>query len=161
MSFAQLFAASSLSLIVLGISSVYDLLSRRVPNYLTGIAAIIALLYPWLTNNSIGITSSYLGGFLGLMFFLLPYIGGFMGAGDVKLFGVTGLFVGVEQILSLSLYVSIAGGILALIYLIEHKIRNIVIKDIKDIQTVSKIKLPYAIAIFSGAFYMFISERMT
>lgn len=161
MSFAQLFAASSVSLFILGISSIFDLVSRRVPNYLTGIAAMIALVYPWLAIDSVSVISSYLGGLFGLLLFLPPYSLGVMGAGDVKLFGVTGLFIGMEKILSLGLYVSIAGGLLAMLYLIKHKTNNYIINKHMDIQKATDIQLPYAVAIFGGLLYMLFTERMT
>ena len=161
MSFTQLFAASSVSIFILGISSIYDLVSRRVPNYLTGVAAMIGLVYPWLEISNVSVISSYLGGLFGLLLFLTPYSLGVMGAGDVKLFGVTSLFIGIEKILSLGLYVSISGGLLAIFYLIKQETRNCIINKQIDIQKATEIQLPYAVAIFVGLLYMLFTERMT
>jgi prepilin peptidase CpaA len=161
MSFAQLFAASSVSVFILGISSIYDLVSRRVPNYLTGVAAMIGLVCPWFDICNVSVISSYLGGLVGLLLFLPPYSLNVMGAGDVKLFAVTGLYIGVEKILSLGLYVSIAGGLLAIFYLIKHETRNCIINKQLDIQKATVIQLPYAVAIFGGLLYMLFTERMT
>lgn len=161
MSFAQLFAASSVSLFILGVSSIYDLVSRRVPNYLTGVAAIIGLVYPWLEIDNVSVFSSYWGGLFGFLLFLPPYIMGVMGAGDVKLFGVTGLYIGMEKILNLGLYVSIAGGLLAVFYMIKQKTFSCMFNKKLDVQKVTEIQLPYAVAIFGGLLYMLFTERMT
>jgi len=158
---STLVAASSIPIILLGISAIHDLCCRRVPNYLIGVLAIIGLAYPWIPGNSVGVFSSYLGGFLGLLIFLPPYIGKFMGAGDVKALAVSGLYVGVERILILALYSAVAGGFLALIYLL-WKLGSKYFKRGSSVEnTVSQIELPYVVAIFGGLFFMLMAERMT
>ena len=155
-----LVAASLVSIILIGISAIYDLYCRRVPNYLTGLAAIIGASLPWFMVDEISLFSVYFGGIIGLLLFLPPYALGVMGAGDVKVLGVAGLFVGVEKIFTLTLYVAIAGGVLALLYLIGHLITKCFSSsNTKACDSIS-IQLPYVVAIFSGFFYMLLTERL-
>ena len=154
-------AASFVPVILLGISAIYDLCCRRVPNYLTGIAAIIGLSYPWFMVNGIGLSSAYLGGVLGLFILLPPYILGLMGAGDVKALAVAGLFVGIEKIFILALYIALAGGVLALIYWFRRSISQSVTERNASTDISSYSELPYVVAIFGGFFYMLISESLT
>ena len=153
--------ASSVPIIFLGISAIYDLYCRRVPNYLTGFAAIIGLVYPWFSTNGIGILSAYLGGILGLVIFLPPYVVGVMGAGDVKVLGVAGLFVGIEKIVTLTLYAALAGGILALLFLAERSFTDYLSRKNLKSDNSSPIELPYVVAIFGGFIYMLVVESLT
>lgn len=122
---------------------------------------IVGLIFPWIAVDSISVLSSYLGGLLGLLLFLPPYVGGLMGAGDVKVFGVSGLFVGVNEIFTLSLYVAIAGGFLALLYLLKRIVSRYLGDDEVDISATPRLELPYVVAIFCGLLYMLITERLT
>ena len=154
----SLVVASLVSIILLGISAIYDLYYRKVPNYLTGLAAIIGVSLPWFIVDGISLFSAYLGGILGLLLFIPPYALGVMGAGDVKVLGVAGLFVGIEKIFTLTLYIAIAGGMLALIYLIGCSIAQYFSMKNTKVFNLMPIELPYVVAIFGGLFYMLIFE---
>ncbi|HZK55919.1 MAG TPA: prepilin peptidase [Desulfosporosinus sp.] len=54
------------------------------------------------------------GAALGFLFLLLPYIGGGIGAGDVKLMAVLGSLLGPHIIITAFFYGSILGGLIAL-----------------------------------------------
>lgn len=105
--------------------------------------------------------SSYLGGILGLLLFLPPYVIGVMGAGDVKVLGVAGLFIGIEKIVTLTLYAALAGGILALLFLAERSITNYLSRKNLKSDNSSPIELPYVVAIFGGFIYMLVVESLT
>jgi Flp pilus assembly protein protease CpaA len=53
---------------------------------------------------------------LGLVVFLIPFLLGAMGAADVKVFAVTGLYLGPFDILNAFVYSLLSGGVLALFY---------------------------------------------
>ena len=161
MAIPQLVAAFFVSTIFLGISAIYDLCCRRVPNFLTGLAAIIGLSLPWVVVDEISLFSSYTGGILVLIIFMPPYALGLMGAGDVKALAVSGLFVGIENIFMLALYVAIAGGVLAFLYLFARSIAKMIGRKSTRSFTPSPIQLPYVVAIFSGCVYMLVTERLT
>ena len=156
-----LIAATFIPIILLGISAIYDLCCRRVPNYLTGVVAIIGLLFPWYVFDTSVLLKAYLGGILGLLIFLPPYFAGVMGAGDVKILGTIGLYVGIDKVFILILYTAIAGGILTLFYLIGQMIPKYFSHKKPEILITRPIELPYVVAIFGGFMYMLFAERLT
>ena len=160
MGMTELIAAYLTSTIWLGVSSIYDICCRRVPNILNGFAAIIGLSLPWILTDGLDLFSSYLGGILGLLILLPPYALGVIGAGDVKVLAVLGLFVGIQKMLSLTFYFALSGGVLALLYLINVSISRIFSDKKVSLFTSRSIDLPYVVAIFGGFIYMLIAERM-
>lgn len=122
-------------------ASIFDLLLRRVPNTLTLVGSTAALLLVLTGFSEITLTQALTGGLIGLGLFLIPYALGQMGAGDVKLFGMCGLFLGPIPVISAALYTMLAGGGLALSYLLRSKCTP----KRKTIDTV-----PYAVAISLG-----------
>jgi prepilin peptidase CpaA len=57
---------------------------------------------------------------VGAGLFLVPYVLGGMGPGDVKLMGVVGAFLGPAGALWAALFAGVAGGVLALIWALAH-----------------------------------------
>lgn len=91
-----------------------DLKWRRVPNFLTLGAAIVAVVY----HSSGGLAStgwSLLGWVTGVAVFFPVFALRGMGAGDVKLLGALGAWLGPVPVLWIALYTSIAGGVIALL----------------------------------------------
>lgn len=161
MSHVPLIAATFIPIILLGISAIYDLCCRRVPNYLTVVAAIIGLLLPWYVFDTSVLLKAYLGGILGLLMFLPPYVAGIMGAGDVKVLGTVSLYVGIDKVFILILYTALAGGILTLIYLIGQVLPQYFSHKKPEILITKQIELPYVVAIFGGFISMLFAERLT
>ncbi|GGB97789.1 membrane protein [Oxalicibacterium flavum] len=93
---------------------IYDLLFRRVPNWLL-LAAFMSHV-GWLVVmgnglNGIDIWQSLIGGFVGLVLFLPFYALHAMGAGDVKFFALLGLMMGVSALLPIWLIGSVIAGL--------------------------------------------------
>lgn len=82
-----------------------------------------------------------MGGIVGSGLFIVPYAIGQMGAGDVKLLGMCGLYLGTVPVITAALYAMLAGGLLALFYLYHIRI-GIVCR--------TKPTVPYAVAITAG-----------
>jgi prepilin peptidase CpaA len=95
------------------IACAFDLRLRRIPNKLTFAGAAAGFLFHFATGGmSDGLTS--VGGFLlGIALFLPLYALGGMGAGDVKLLGALGAWLGPSAAVWLALYSGIAGGVMA------------------------------------------------
>lgn len=107
----------SLLSLILGVAIVTDLYSRRIPNWLTGSAALLGLgLHTFMTHLE-GFLFSLEGSAVGLGLFLLLYMLGWMGAGDVKLCAAVGAFLGPFQTLCAAVLIALAGGLLALLAL--------------------------------------------
>ncbi len=96
-------------------AAVIDYRSYRIPNWLTigGMVAGLAFSMMQATRTYSGLLAG-LGGIAVGMGVLLPlYAIRVMGAGDVKLMGAAGAFLGVSGTLNALLFVAIAGGVAA------------------------------------------------
>jgi prepilin peptidase CpaA len=114
------------------------------------------------------------GGLAGLLFaggiFLLLFLLGGMGGGDVKLMAAVGAWVGFAQVGILLIISAIAGGLLAVGYVLVHKrmlesLRNVVElvrhhltegfapHPTLNVQREGTLRLPYGLAIAIGTFY--------
>jgi len=95
-------------------SAFTDLKSQRIPNYLTLPGIIVALTLNSTANGFDGFLFSTAGMATGIALLVLPYIMGGMGAGDVKLMGAVGSFLGTKATLGAFLFIALAGGIYSL-----------------------------------------------
>jgi prepilin peptidase CpaA len=107
-----------------------DLRSRRIPNWLTVPGFVVGIAVNVMANGWAGLKTSLLGAGLGLLV-LLPFV--FLrslGAGDWKLAGALGAFVGWEGMVSLLMGSVFVAGIMALALVIykgrfKETLRNI------------------------------------
>ena len=91
-----------------------DLRSSRIPNWLTFSAMGVALLaHAWLGGLQ-GLIFSLAGLGAGLGLFLILYVSGSIGAGDVKLMAAVGALVGPYGALLSGLLAIVVGGFYAL-----------------------------------------------
>ena len=121
-------------------ASAFDLYQRRVPNVLvlTGsLLGIVLLLTSWSTVSP---AMALAGAVVGLLIFILPYALGLMGAGDVKLLSMCGLFLGPAAVLQAALYALLAGGLLALFFGLRRALAHRQYEN----------TVPYALAITAG-----------
>jgi prepilin peptidase CpaA len=102
-----------MALVVASLACVSDLRTRRIPNMLTFGSAIAAIAVHGATAGTSGLITGVAGWLVGIaLFFPLFALGG-MGAGDVKLLGALGAWLGPMTVLYVALYSSMAGGVLA------------------------------------------------
>jgi|SRR5262245_24387149 len=113
-------AAPALALIVAGLGAAIDLRTRRIPNAVTLGGTVAAFVYVGSTSGLPGLGQSAAGWATGLGLFLPLYLLGGMGAGDVKLLGAIGAWLGPKAALYCALYSVIAGGLLALVVALRH-----------------------------------------
>ena len=93
----------------------WDVATRRIPNALTFGAAVAALLTHRYLGGWGAMGLSVAGWLVGVAFFLPFFVLGGMGAGDVKLLGALGAWVGPAAVVWVALFACIAGGVIALI----------------------------------------------
>jgi len=98
-----------------------DLRIRKISNKLTYPVMLFGLLANLAIGGWEGIQFASLGWLAGLGIMLLPFLLGAMGAGDVKLMAAIGAVKGPEFVLTATLYACVAGGLLAIYYLIKEK----------------------------------------
>jgi len=108
-------------LVVAGIACVCDLKTRRIPNLLTMGAAALALVFHTLGSGWNGAFLSASGIIVGLAIFFPLFMLGGMGAGDVKLVGALGAWLGPANALWTAVYGAIAGGVLALVVAVSSR----------------------------------------
>lgn len=166
-------------LILLLIATWQDIRHYRIPNILVfSGTAIGILLHTALPHEmgGIGILSSLGGLGVGLVILLPLYMLRAMGAGDIKLMATIGAFVGPSSMLIITIYVLLAGGILALSVALLRGRFSKLIDNLKFMlflrlagtSTMSPIttenlhqsagKLPYGVAIAAGTLFFLVTE---
>jgi len=117
-----LFSVLDFSIITLtSLSVFFDVTVRRIPNWLILCGLAAGILVNALQGLS-QLTQSLLGLFLGITVFLVPFAFRWLGAGDVKYFGVVGALLGVQWLPRVLFYSIIAAGVIALGYVIVARL---------------------------------------
>jgi prepilin peptidase CpaA len=100
-----------------------DLKHRRIANWLTFGAAGAALLARLILGGPQTLLDGVEGWLVGTALLLIPFVLGWMGAGDVKLLAAFGAIGGLDFVVQSALFGCIFGGLVAVFYLIrEHKL---------------------------------------
>jgi prepilin peptidase CpaA len=145
----------------------FDVRTRRIPNLLTFPAAAIGIAAATVAHGGAGALSSAAGLFVGMLLFFPLFALKGLGAGDVKLMGALGAWLGATTVLGVAFYTSLAGGVLALALIVRHRyggqaIRNLWLLlthwrvfgirplDALTLETSKGPKLPYALPIAVG-----------
>ena len=136
---------SSLQILVavtLGLAaSAEDLLRRTISNWWSLAALLSGIsLHTWHTGWR-GIAAALLGAVAGFAVFLVFYLLGGMGGGDIKLMAGFGSLVGISQLLVFAFWTALVGGVLAALVLAVNSF----------LRTANKRpSIPYAPAIAAG-----------
>ena len=100
---------------IAGAAVVTDLRSRRIPNKLTFPAAALAILFHLAAEGPKAGAVSAGAWLLGVLLFAPFFLTGGLGAGDLKLLGAIGAWLGPWPVVWVALYGAIAGGVLAVV----------------------------------------------
>ena len=106
--------------LILGTAIASDLRWRTIPNWLTGPSILLGLGVHTVMNQFSGFVFSLEGAAVGLGLFIIFFVCGWMGAGDVKLFAAVGSFLGPAQTISAAIVIALVGGLLAILVLSFH-----------------------------------------
>jgi prepilin peptidase CpaA len=99
-------------LLVTVLSVFFDLTVRRIPNWIIAFGLAGGLLLNAIQGFS-QFSHSLLGFIGGIAVFIVPFALGWMGAGDVKYFGVVGALLGIEWLPRVLFYSALTAGVLA------------------------------------------------
>lgn len=158
---------ASTALVCAGAAAVFDLKTRRIPNILTGPAILLGLLLHLLLGGWVQFGLAAAAAAIGGGVFLVFYLAGGMGAGDVKLMTAVACIVGYGSVLELLLATMIMGGIFALTLamfrgklkqtfhniialVVHHRLEGLTPHPDINVKNTQTLRLPYAIAIAAG-----------
>ncbi|MDB5098168.1 MAG: peptidase prepilin type [Cyanobacteria bacterium RYN_339] len=106
---------------ILAVAMVTDLQTRKIYNWLTFPAMAVGLALSVAFGGLGGLQASLIGFFAGSLVFALGFfMGGAMGAGDVKLMAAIGLWLGWPNVVASVLYVTLCGGLVAILSATYH-----------------------------------------
>jgi prepilin peptidase CpaA len=149
--------------------SATDLSMRRVPNAVLLPALMTSLFLNSVDGGLAGFADSVAGLAIGLLMLMPLRVFGRMGAGDIKLLGVVGSILGAWGAIVAGLATMMAGGILAVLYLVWLFIKPEVVSWVSCVvlrvtgkasesndgmswSTVRAAEIPYALAVAAGTF---------
>src|SRR5579883_2109205 len=140
------------ALLLIGIAAIVDdMARRRISNWIPVLAAVFGIGYQVFEKSWEGGVSALIGALTGSAVFLIFYVAGGMGGGDIKLMAGFGAILGANGIFVASLWTAAVGGILAA-FLIVWKFAFAKLASPGPAPTTSPAKeaMPYAPAIAVG-----------
>jgi len=149
---------------VLVFAAIGDVRTRRIPNRLVLALALLGFLYSALKGGPVWGSLRALEGLLVGMGLWLPFYAlGWLGAGDVKLVGAAGAWLGPIETIEASFIAALLGALLALLWMLRSRgLRNAVetlgvATTLPSVLTESskisdrKRSLPYSVPLVVGA----------
>jgi prepilin peptidase CpaA len=112
-------AAAAGALVIASIACWTDLRTRRIPNVLTFGAAGAGLAFHAFVSGN-GPLTALAGWITGVLIFSPLFLLRGMGAGDLKLLGALGAWLGPLMALRIGLWSALAGGVLAIVVAMGH-----------------------------------------
>ena len=123
--------------IVVTAAACSDFLTRRIPNWITLSGVALGLAGHIFYDGVRGAVVSVSGIGLGATIFIVLYLAGGMGAGDVKLFGAVGALLGPQPLILAFVCTGLLGGIAAVALSARHR-------------RLDSLRMPYGVIIASG-----------
>jgi prepilin peptidase CpaA len=133
---------------VLTWAAVSDVMTRKIPNI--AVLALIGLFGLWAVASGLAGLGSALGAAaIGFAAGFGLYLFKIMGAGDVKLFGATALFIGLAYLPMFALATALTGGVMAAVSLLTRPRRAAVMIALRGKGDFGR-GIPYGVAISIG-----------
>jgi prepilin peptidase CpaA len=110
---------------IVGVAAIVDDLSRRqISNWISGSAFAAGLILQTVQGGWRGAGAALLGTVAGAAVFLIFYLLGGMGGGDIKLMAGFGAVLGVKRLLEAALWTAGCGGVMAVVVIGVSTIRG-------------------------------------
>jgi prepilin peptidase CpaA len=173
--YATNIAYASAALFCATVAAACDLKTRRIPNLLTGPSILFGLLLHLALGGWSQLGWSAAAALIGGGIFLVFYLAGGMGAGDVKLMAAVASLAGYSSVPTLLIATVLSGGVLALglatlrgrlkatlrnivVLVLHHRAEGLTPHPDLNLQNNNTLRLPYAIAIAVGCLVTFASS---
>lgn len=95
----------------------FDLKLRKIPNWLIASGLLCGVVLNYFHGDGRWLQSVY-GFFVGVAVLVVPFAFGWIGAGDVKFFGVVGALLGISWLPRVFFYSALVAGVIAVAYLV-------------------------------------------
>ena len=109
------------ALMIVGVALISDVRAMIIPNRLTLTACISGWLFHGIASGWSGLGGALLGTAAGFLPLLILYFLRGIGAGDVKLFGALGAWMGPAAVLELMCYSILLAGLIGLVILMVYR----------------------------------------
>ena len=139
-------------------ATVEDLARRRISNWIPISALVCGVGYQAVTSGWTGAGTACLGALSGFGVFLVFYLLGGMGGGDVKLMAGFGALLGPGRLLEASLWTAAFGGLIAAGVILFRKCRRPCLAAEARPERAGAEFIPYAPAISLGAVVTLLSK---
>jgi prepilin peptidase CpaA len=150
------------------VGSVFDVKSRRIPNFITFPSILLGLAMHLALGGWRQLLSSLAAGLICGVVFLIFYIAGGMGAGDVKLITAVGCIAGMPHVAYLLVLTALSGGAMAVVLALargrlqqtivnvgaiasHHSQEGLQPHPDLNLSNLDTLRLPYALAIAGGS----------
>ncbi len=157
-----------------GCAAVQDIRTKKIRNWLTGSGIVLGLALHLVLGGFGQVGWSFLAGLIAGSVFLVFFLAGGMGAGDVKLITAIGCIVGIGSIRDVLLASVLIGSVFAIALAVKHgklreTLRNVIALVVHhsengltahpelNVTRTETLRLPYAVPIAFGclvAFYV-------
>jgi len=157
----------ALALVCALTGSVFDVRSRRIPNFITLPGILFGLLLHFSLGGWRQLGLSALAGLICGLVFVVFWLAGGMGAGDVKLMTAVGAIAGLRLTGYLLIMTALAGGVMALglalwrgrlketvmnvgALALHHRMEGLSPHPQLNLANARTLRLPYALAVAAG-----------
>ena len=110
--------------VILIVAAAFDLEKHKIPNIINYYGMLAAISFHSWNNGYAGLAFSLQGIGVGIALLIIPYMMGGMGAGDAKLMGMVGGFLGMKAVFYAFLVSALIGGLYAVLVIVVHRIRH-------------------------------------
>lgn len=158
-------------------AAVMDVRSRRIPNWFTLPTLAGALLLQVTIGGLHALALSFTASLLAGALFLVLFLAGGMGGGDVKLIAAIAAGIGLSNTGALLALTALCGGIIALVVIVWHgrtwhsiqNVGRIVVHHCENglephpelnVRNKRNLRLPYAVAIMAGTLLTISLEKV-
>ncbi len=138
------------------LASAEDLWRRKVSNPIVAGAFLAGVVAQSIFGGLSGAGVALLGGLVGFVVFLVFYLPGGMGGGDIKLMAGFGAIIpGVEQVVTAAIMAALVGAMMALVFLAARFVKKKLAPEGTITGSGLKSSIPYAPAITAGVLLSF------